>query len=70
MKKAAVPTILVAVVLLAIGVIAEAQQPKKVYRIGYLSAYDPAAESARSEAIRLAAMWMSSHVALNFLTLL
>jgi hypothetical protein len=30
MKKAAVPSILVAVVLLALGVIAEAQQPKKV----------------------------------------
>ena len=37
MKKAAVPSILVAVVLLAVGVIAEAQQPKKVPRIGYLS---------------------------------
>jgi putative ABC transport system substrate-binding protein len=37
MKKAAVPTILVAVVLFALGVIAEAQQPKKVYRIGVLS---------------------------------
>ena len=33
---------------------AEAQQPKKVPRIGYLSATDPASESARSEAIRLA----------------
>jgi putative tryptophan/tyrosine transport system substrate-binding protein len=33
---------------------AEAQQPKKVPRIGYLSASDPASESARSEAIRLA----------------
>ena len=33
---------------------AEAQQPKKVPRIGYLSALDPATESARSEAIRLA----------------
>ena len=33
---------------------AEAQQPKKVPRIGYLSAGDPASESARSEAIRLA----------------
>ena len=54
MKKAAVPSILVAVVLLAVGVIAEAQQPKKVPRIGYLSALDPASESARSEAIRLA----------------
>ena len=54
MKKAAVPSILVAVVLLALGVIAEAQQPKKVPRIGYLSAIDPASESARAEAIRLA----------------
>ena len=54
MKKAAVPSILVAVVLLALGVIAEAQQPKKVPRIGYLSALDPASESTRSEAIRLA----------------
>ena len=33
---------------------AEAQQPKKVSRIGYLSPGDPASESARSEAIRLA----------------
>ena len=33
---------------------AEAQQPKKVPRIGYLSAGDPASESARAEAIRLA----------------
>ena len=33
---------------------AEAQQPKKVPRIGYLSAVDPASESARAEAIRLA----------------
>ena len=54
MKKAAVPSILVAVVLLAVGVIAEAQQPKKVPRIGYLSARDPATESTRAEAIRLA----------------
>jgi len=34
--------------------LAEAQQPKKVPRIGYLSALDPVTESARSEAIRLA----------------
>ena len=33
---------------------AEAQQPKKVPRIGYLSVSDPATESTRSEAIRLA----------------
>ena len=32
----------------------EAQQAKKVPLIGYLSAFDPATESARSEAIRLA----------------
>ena len=37
MKKAAVTSILVAVVLLALGVIAEAQQPKKVPRIGLRS---------------------------------
>ena len=36
MKRAAVPSILVAVVLLALGVIAEAQQAEKVFRIGYL----------------------------------
>src|SRR5262245_37969467 len=33
---------------------ASAQQPKKVSRIGYLSAFKPAIESSRSEAIRLA----------------
>ena len=54
MKRAAVPSILVAVVLLALGVIAEAQQPKKVPRIGYLSPSDPATDSTRAEAIRLA----------------
>ena len=54
MKRAAVPSILIAVVLLALGVIAEAQQPKKVTRIGYLSSTNPARESARFEAIRLA----------------
>ena len=37
-----------------VGAGAEAQQPKKVPRIGYLSTSDPAGESARSEAIRLA----------------
>jgi putative ABC transport system substrate-binding protein len=54
MKRAAVPSILVAAVLLALGVTAEAQQPKKVPLIGYLSSFDPAFESPRSEAIRLA----------------
>jgi putative ABC transport system substrate-binding protein len=41
------------VVLLAVAVIAEAQQLKKVPRIGYLSGID-ATEAARAEAIRLA----------------
>src|SRR4029434_1547178 len=36
MKRAAMPSILVAVVLLVLGVTAEAQQPKKVPRIGML----------------------------------
>jgi hypothetical protein len=60
MKKAAVPSILVAVVLLALGVIAEAQQPKKVPRLGYLAVSDAASEFTRADTIRLAAMWMSS----------
>jgi putative tryptophan/tyrosine transport system substrate-binding protein len=42
------------VVLLALCSSAEAQQPKKVPRIGYLSSNDPATESARAESIRLA----------------
>jgi putative ABC transport system substrate-binding protein len=40
--------------LFALCLPAEAQQPKKVPRIGYLSALAPASESFRSEAIRLA----------------
>ena len=54
MKKAAVPSILVAVVLLAVVVIAEGQQPKKVPLIGYLSTSGAATDSTRSEALRLA----------------
>ena len=37
MRRAAVPSILIAVTLLTVAVIAEAQQPKKIPRIGYLS---------------------------------
>jgi len=54
MKKAGLSSILIAVTLLAVGVIAEAQQPTKVPRIGYLSNDDPALESARADGIRLA----------------
>jgi putative ABC transport system substrate-binding protein len=52
MKKAGVLSILFVVALLVVAVIAEAQQPKKVPRIGYLSNNDPATESTRSEAFR------------------
>ena len=54
MRKTGVLSILFIVVLLAVAVIAEAQQPKKVPRIGYLSSSDPATESSRSEPIRQA----------------
>jgi putative ABC transport system substrate-binding protein len=54
MKRAAMPTILVAVLLLALGVTVEAQQPKKGFRIGYLSVGVAASGSTRTEGIRLA----------------
>ena len=41
-------------VLFALCAAAEAQQAKKVFRIGYLAPQDAASESARAEAIRLA----------------
>jgi putative ABC transport system substrate-binding protein len=45
---------LLTTVLLTVVSTAQAQQPKKVTRIGYLSSQDPAYESARAEGIRLA----------------
>jgi hypothetical protein len=42
MKKAAVPSILVAMVLLAVAVIADAQQPGKIFRIGWLDSSNAA----------------------------
>ena len=54
MKKAGWLSILVATGLLTVAVIAHAQQPKKVPRIGYLSNTDAATDSARAEGIRLA----------------
>jgi ABC-type uncharacterized transport system substrate-binding protein len=53
MKKIFISFVLVAM-LLALCVSAEAQQPKKIARIGYLSNTEPGRESARAEAIRLA----------------
>ena len=49
MKKAMPPSILIAVMLLAVAAIAEAQQTRSVTRIGYLSSVNPANESARAE---------------------
>jgi len=46
--------IVLSAMLSALCVSAEAQQPKKVPRIGYVSATDPVDESSRAEAIRLA----------------
>ena len=52
MKKAAVPSILVAVVLLALGVTAEAQQAMKIPQIGYLEGGPLSAHTSRMEAFR------------------
>ena len=54
MKKTALLSILVVAIQLTVGALAEAQQPTKVPRIGYLSNSSPARESARAEPIRLA----------------
>jgi putative tryptophan/tyrosine transport system substrate-binding protein len=54
MRKAAVPAIFAILVLLAAAIIAEAQEAKKIYRIGYLSAFDAASESSRAAGVRLA----------------
>ena len=52
MKRAGVPSILVVVVSLAVAVIAEAQQPTKVPRIGYLAAAPLSTIKHRTEAFR------------------
>ncbi len=44
----------IAFVLAACGPVAQAQQAKKIVRIGYLSNTEPSLESARAESIRLA----------------
>jgi putative ABC transport system substrate-binding protein len=46
--------LVVIAVVMVVGAIAQAQQPKKVPRIGYLSSSNPVSESSRFEAIRLA----------------
>jgi putative tryptophan/tyrosine transport system substrate-binding protein len=54
MRKAGVLSTFFVVVLLAVAVTGQAQQPKKIYRIGYLSPGNPTSEFTHSEAIRLA----------------
>src|SRR4029077_11421390 len=49
-KKITLPTL--CALLFALCMSAEAQQPKKVVRLGYLSASSPAANSARVEPFR------------------
>jgi putative tryptophan/tyrosine transport system substrate-binding protein len=52
MGKAGVLSILLVVVLLAVAVMAQAQQPAKVPRIGFLSSLSPAAVSGRMDVFR------------------
>ena len=53
-KMKTITVLTLCAMLFALSYSASAQQPKKVPRIGYLGANDPASESTRAEAIRLA----------------
>ena len=53
MNKRKLGSFALCAMLFALCLPAEAQQPKKVHRIGYLSSSDPATDSTRSEAFRL-----------------
>jgi putative ABC transport system substrate-binding protein len=52
MKKAALLSILIAVMLLAVAVVAEAQQPGKIFRIGYLDSGNAAGSAVLVDAFR------------------
>jgi putative ABC transport system substrate-binding protein len=55
MKKAALLSILVVAVVVVVGDFpVQAQQPKKIWRLGYLSPDNPVTDSARAEGVRLA----------------
>jgi putative tryptophan/tyrosine transport system substrate-binding protein len=54
MNKRKLGSFVLCAMLMTLGFPADAQQPKKVWRIGYLSSSDPVTESTRAEAIRLA----------------
>jgi ABC-type uncharacterized transport system substrate-binding protein len=53
MKKAAVSSLLIAVALVAFAVVAEAQQPGKMPRIGFLASGSPYSFASQTEAFRL-----------------
>ena len=53
MKKR-ITVLTLSALLFALCYSASAQQPKKVFRIGYLSQFEPSREAPRSEAIRVA----------------
>jgi ABC-type uncharacterized transport system substrate-binding protein len=52
MKKAAASLLVIAVIVLAIAVTAEAQQPRKVFRIGWLGGASASAVAVRVDAFR------------------
>ena len=54
MKRTTIIVLSLCTVLSSLCSHAAAQQTKKIFRIGYLSSFDPATESPRSEGIRLA----------------
>jgi len=54
MNKRKLGSFVLCAMLFALWLPAAAQQPKKIFRIGYLSNSDPATESTRADAIRLA----------------
>ena len=58
--------IVLGAMLFALCLSAEAQQPQKVPRIGYLSSTDPARESTRAEAIRLSLRELGQNIAFEY----
>src|SRR5262245_17763631 len=54
MNKRKLGSFALCAMLFALCQSAEAQQPKKVFRIGYLSNADPATDSVRAEGLRVA----------------
>ena len=66
MKKAGAVSILFVVVLLAVGLIADAQQPKKVPRIGILHGASASSVAARTEAFREGLRELGHHGHISF----